>query len=629
MLKHQSSRPDLFELYQNKVLPVLFHRLDSAFPEFGWTRLPTGWSGVRQTHLGQPVANPETTKIHSQQPWGFVSEDGTAISWLRYINGGEEPSSDQFVTCVQKLANRSGLHDSLLTEHFSHEEQLDAHRRQRGWELTEAFVAYCHVAICSEFGQLVLHSLRKQFGLDAEKIWQSSLGVYTTHKDVRDHLLGMGFTFEEIQHSKITRDARLEGRLIIPWRDHYGVVRTIVARDPIHRPTEQARHLYWQMHESCDPLGLDVALQNASGGKENLILVEGILETIYLQTNGFPNVATYGDAGKLPSQADLKALSDCGVQSITLALADDDEGRNRSLQIIGRAYRADRSPRIYALPSGALGQARQGATLAHLQGMGLFKNLIDRRLHAFHFVADCILQKHRDADVWTDPGLVGTVQDAISFDNQIYTPKRSLELDQFFWPSILEATGADWSTVRYHLNRSPQQPITQENSSQHPKSSSVPSQSKLPITIPATVVTQTKIPQPNTTPPTVVNSTAITQRKAREPIATHPIESHTVPPKPVVSSSVISQPITTPSFARSENRQSKSSPSSLTHSQQPVNLPSRPKVVDIQTIAYLLWEQQGQPVGQEKVFWEKAEKILRQRQANGEALVIHNHPLET
>ena len=65
MLKHQSSRPDLFELYQNKVLPVLFHRLDSAFPEFGWTRLPTGWSGVRQTHLGQPVANPETTKIHS------------------------------------------------------------------------------------------------------------------------------------------------------------------------------------------------------------------------------------------------------------------------------------------------------------------------------------------------------------------------------------------------------------------------------------------------------------------------------------------------------------------------------------------------------------------------------------
>ena len=628
MLKHQSSRPNLFELYQNKVLPVLFHRLDSAFPEFGWTRLPTGWSGVRQRHLDQPVEHPEATKIHSQQPWGFVSENGTAISWLRYINGGEEPSSDQFVKCVQKLANRSGLHDSLLTEHFSHEEQLDAQRRQRGWELTEAFAAYCHVALCGEFGQLALHSLRKQFGLDAEKIWQSSLGVYTTHKDVRDHLLGMGFTFEEIQHSKITRDVRLEGRLIIPWRDHFGVVRTIIARDPIHRPTEQPRHLYWQMHESCDPFGLNVALQNASGGKENLILVEGFLETIYLQTNGFPNVATYGDVGKLPSQADLKALSDYGVQSITLTLADDDEGRNRSLQIIDQSYRMDHPLRIYTLPIGALGQARQGATLAHLQGMDRFKNLIDHRLHAFHFVADCILQKHRDADVWTDAGLVGTVQDAISFDNQIYTPKRSLELDQFFWPSILEATGANWSTVRCHLKRSSQQPVPREQSSQRQKPSSIPSQSKLPVAISATVVTQTKIPQPTTSPPTTVDSTAIRQRKAREPITPPTTESHTVTPKPVVSSSVVSQPSTAPSLARPKKCQLKSSPSSVTHSRQSAKLSPLPKIVDIQTTAYLLWEQQGRPMGQEKGFWEKAEKLLRQRQANGEALVIHDYPLE-
>jgi len=449
MSEPASTIPKLLDFYERDVLPKLFQRLDRGFPELRWMRSDRGWTGVMPPH----GARSGDQTIACRHPWGFVMPDGTTVGWLDYVNGGVLSNGDELVSAVRHLAEVAGVASSALDRRLTAEELRWAHREYRRRELLEAFVAHCHAALLRAPGRDILAHLRRSYGVDVRQAEDLPLGVYTAQRDVHDHLLGVGFSLEEIIASKVTRDTRLPGRIVVPWRDCWGRIQTIVGCASSDAVLEQPGQLYLNGGEIRQPLGIDLALRPGAGGRENLILVEGILDVFSFHCRGLTNVASFGTAGRLPTSDQWETLANHGVRTVTLALADNDNGRARTRAAIEQANRARRTPRIFALPPDTLSNAKSPATFVQLAGLGQFRLLLQKRLHAYHYVAEVMVRAHRTGRDWTDTGLTGVLNEAIDFDTEHYQPARVLELDRFFWPTILTATGADWDTVRALLTR--------------------------------------------------------------------------------------------------------------------------------------------------------------------------------
>jgi DNA primase len=492
--------------------------------------------------------------VRCRQPWGFVDAAGQPVSWIGYVKG--TTGSRDFGGALRELARRAGVEDSSLSSLWATENQSNVQQYERQRELMEAFVAYCHIKLCSDEGHVGLEYLQRTHGINGHEANDLPLGIYTSAQDVDEYLRGVGFTDAEIRASKVVRDVRLTGRVIIPWRDRWGNVRTIVAHDTSGQLNGRPRQLYRKCDATEDAFGLNWALRPGSGGLDHLILVESLMDVVYFHTHGLGNVATFGATGKIPTCRQWERLADHGIRHVTLALADDQAGWERTLAALGNSYQAERSPRVFALAQNSLDMARGAATCARLRGMPYFRHVVAQRLHGFHFVAQALIKEYKTGSEWTDAGLVDLLNDAIEFDASVYTARRALELERFFWPPILEALGATWEAVRQMLRRRLEQPEPV----------------KVRTEAPARPVRQVTPPPP---PPPVIHPPTVEFRRQE--------------PKPVL------QP-------------------------QPPAADPEPLPVDLARLAYEIWEKKGRPANSDQQCWYEAVELVRQRQAKGERI---------
>jgi len=334
-----------------------------------------------------------------------------------------------------------------------------AHCELRQQELLEALVAYCRVSLRKAAGEKAVADLPQSIGLDADHLFCLPLGFYTTPTEVRQYLENLGFDREEIDASRAVRDSRLAGRLIVPWRDQWGRIRTIVADMPGSSTNDRAPRLYRRDADFDEPFGLDVALQASSGGRDHLILVGDVWDVLYFRASGVSNVASLGSPRKTPTSRHWELLADCGVRAVTLALADNEVGRARTLEAIYQAGGAKRAPRIFALPAGVLGCSRTPASFTRLQGLDDFQRILQQRCHCYRYVAEAIVRKHKPQPTWTDAGLMETLAEAVEFDTRFYNPEVAWQLESFFWPTIIEATGVEQDAVQMLLARHCYSPV--------------------------------------------------------------------------------------------------------------------------------------------------------------------------
>ena len=99
---------DLSQWFEEDLLPAVFDRLPSAFPEFGWVKDgANGWKATKDAGLG---CRPDRVVCHL--PFGFKvhGEDG-GRTWLAYVNGGTFPraGSGEWIKAAQLLAQRVGM----------------------------------------------------------------------------------------------------------------------------------------------------------------------------------------------------------------------------------------------------------------------------------------------------------------------------------------------------------------------------------------------------------------------------------------------------------------------------------------------------------------------------------------
>lgn len=582
----------LSEYCERFVLPALFGRLDQAFPEFDWTRTATGWLGALRT-----AASAQPESVYCRQPWGFVTEDGQTQSWLAYVDGGSEPTGEALIQSIRKLARLAGIGDTVLNGEFSPEEKDAASRRERSRQLFEAFASYSHLALSSPTGAAATEYLKEHYGFTTAEIRDLPIGYYTSCQDIVDYLEGVGFSRQEILDARAMTDPQLAGRVIVPWRDRWGNIQSIVAHSCLEELGEQPRRLYLKCGDLSEPFGLNTALRSHSDACDNLVIVEDELAALLFQVRGFPHVASFGSPGRVPTTQQWESLADYGVQSVTLAFYDNAAGYQRTRAAIDSAHKAERAPALFALPHRALGRTRRPQEYLQRSGGALWQRLVDNRVHAYHFVARTILRKNKRGP-WTDDRLMATLVSSLEFDAQSYTPERELNLDRFFWQVILDATSAYWPAVRYLLPHRKDTLLRNRPG----KWSLARCQEQLRKLEQAQLSGD---PQKftNLIWAAACELAALEENRSEVPV---PLPR----PNPVRTRPVRSKPqrarAAAPLKPAARPTASKLFPSPAKSSELP-----RFTAADVRRTAYLMWEQNGRPVGKDEQFWLEAEQLLR------------------
>lgn len=362
------------------VLPALFERLDQAFPDFGWRRTAVGWTATNRDHTKGLPGAPRPERVVCNRPMGFLVQGHGATSWTAYVAGGAQPTGRDFVEAVRTLAGLAGVDAACLDRELTPEEAAAHAERERRQGLLEAFAARAQQALRGDAGKVARDYLTgRGFPADPDELADLGFGVFTTGREVGDELVAAGYTADEVDRSGLLADGRWEGRLVLPWRGRWGYVATVVARDLAGTAEEGAKYLYLKDHRKPEAFGLDVALRPDAGGRDHLVLVEGLLDVVALHHRGFRNVAALGGSGKLLDAKRWAALAGYGVRTATLVLDNDPAGREGTLAAVDAALRSDAAPAVWVVDPAELGTCKDPDELVRRDGLDAFRALLDRR----------------------------------------------------------------------------------------------------------------------------------------------------------------------------------------------------------------------------------------------------------
>jgi DNA primase len=334
------------DYYTDVVLPALYERLDTAFPEFGWRRDARGWVATNEemTHsvLGVRAAR---VVAHGPAPRGFLVHGAEATLWTAYVAGGAVPRGESFTQAVSELARRAGVDTAPLERPVP---------RDRRTDLLHDFFTLCRWELAAEAGAPARKYL-EQRGLPPKTVDRCGLGVVPSPRAARDGLRSAGYSEAEIQQSGVLADSRWAGRLCGGWRDERGRIKTIWARSL--EPAADVRYLYLRgaSRTNLPPYGLSWVLKETPRPRD-VVLVEGLLDVHHLRAREIRNVVALG--GTAVRAATFEALARAGFENLTISLDRDEAGRAATAHAVERAVGAAASPAVYVVDPDQLAPAK-------------------------------------------------------------------------------------------------------------------------------------------------------------------------------------------------------------------------------------------------------------------------------
>ena len=376
----------LGDFLENEVLPRVFERLDSAFPEFGWTRSSRGWTATdRETTKRLTGARPG--RVVCNAPMGFLVHGAGPTSWAAYMNGGATPRGEDFLRVVRELAQRAGVDASALDRTPTPEETARREARDRRLSTLEAFFALAHESLHGPAGEAARAYLVERRGFREDELEGLPLGLYTTADEVREVLTKKGHAVEAIRDAGLLPpafgDGRASvtlwpGRLVGELRDRRGSLENVWART---LTGEEPKYLYLSGAPKTDlgAFGLHEALRTPES-RRDLLLVEGLVDTVSLPLRGFPAVAAIGGAGKEMTPARWEKLAAFGVRRVTLALDNDEAGREGLAAAVVAASRAENAPEVFVVDPALLGDAKDPDAFVRARGGDAFREVVLRAI---------------------------------------------------------------------------------------------------------------------------------------------------------------------------------------------------------------------------------------------------------
>ena len=386
-MKHTQGTPNPVDFYTDHVQPAVFDSLAAVFPELKPRRKGGGWVATDEetTHA---VFGARADRVVCNKPGGFLVYGGESRTWTAYVLGRtSSPMGADFVEAVKKLAERAGVDASPLERKLTPEETAEARERVRRDNLLEAFVEVTHAALLSDAGLDARQYLLDRGFLSEEEdaadhydFDDLPLGFYESREKVVEDMETAGWTREELDASDILADGRWEGRLLIPWRDHRGQVSTVAARDLTGTAEEGAKYLYLKGGKKPPAFGIDVASRSREATEgSGVVVVEGLLDVVLLQSRGVDYAVALGGDGKLLNAERWLRLRQYGrFQDFTLCLDSDEAGRAGTLKAMENLAKVDQVRKVYVVPPEALGTYKDPDELIREEGEDAFLDVVKR-----------------------------------------------------------------------------------------------------------------------------------------------------------------------------------------------------------------------------------------------------------
>jgi hypothetical protein len=232
----------------------------------------------------------------------------------------------------------------------------------------------------------------RERGFTHDEVRELRFGLFTTPQDVHDWLRRMGFSEGAIRESGLVFDA--DGRPRHDWTGN--VVVPIVDRGRSTKGSETIDLFVFDPANPGDacflrgPAATDVAaygLHEAAFGcavGERLVLVENVVDAMYLRRRGLPNVAATGCPPARFTPQRWRNLVREGVTSVTLAFERDAGRASRIHDVLAHALTARVAPEVFVVDAAVYRDTNSAAAFVQRYGCDPARTAFRTAAHAFN-----------------------------------------------------------------------------------------------------------------------------------------------------------------------------------------------------------------------------------------------------
>jgi DNA primase catalytic core len=374
----------------------------------------------REIRVDCPICSSEGNFSYStQKPLWHCWSCGAGGDWLDYL---QKVKGLDFQRALQELASPAGVELSPQSQ--------------------QAYQAYTRKAdILEEAQELLKKGLENQIkddgavfqylaqrGYSAQEMLDMELGAYTDRRELQEYLKGKGYTEKEIRESGLLTSGFGEDyQLAFLWRDASGRAIGLVGRALLSDEELKERGLSKYKYSAGLRKGEGLIGFSSARGSERIILLEGVLDALYLNFRGFKAVAV---GGTDLSATQLQALQLAGCKELLLAMDMDDAGQKATEKIIKNLSSSSLRAYVVSLPEGF----KDADELIREKGSEAFQLALDKAERWPSWMARRIFSKH---DTATDRGMDTALEEA----QELYTELEDAILAKSFKDSLQKASG--------------------------------------------------------------------------------------------------------------------------------------------------------------------------------------------
>ena len=265
-------------------------------------------------------------------------------------------------------------------------------------------------------------------GYSAQEWLDMELGAYTDRRELQEYLKGKGYSEKEIRESGLLTSGFGEDyQLAFLWRDASGRAIGLVGRALLSDEELKERGLSKYKYSAGLRKGEGLIGFSSARGSERIILLEGVLDALYLNFRGFKAVAV---GGTDLSATQLQALQLAGCKELLLAMDMDEAGQKATEKIIKKISSSSLRAYVVSLPEGF----KDADELIMEKGSEAFQLALNKAERWPAWMARRIISKH---DTATDRGMDTALEEA----QELYTGLEDKILAKSFKDSLQKASG--------------------------------------------------------------------------------------------------------------------------------------------------------------------------------------------
>lgn len=339
--------------------------------------------------------------------------------WISYL---EERKRLPFLDVLQLLAKVAGVEIELSQDY---KEKHQAYVRKA--ELLEAAQGVLSSILLQEPAGGAVRDYLMERGYSGPEMEAMELGAYTDPDRLKKELLHLGYTEQQIKDSGLLAKAWLTYPLTFLYRDPAGRAIGLAGRNILSRDEGKAKgvapyHYSAGLSKDSGLIGLE-----SVRGAEQLLLVEGLLDALYLNSMAIQTVAIGGTA---LATAQIKALQANGTKELLLCLDMDKHGQAGTEKAIQSLRRSKLRAYVVSLPAGY----KDPDELVRAKGKGPLLEAMAQAEAWPRWLARWIVQQQ---DLQTDRGRDRAIEAALAVYDELQDDKLAA---RDFWESLRAST---------------------------------------------------------------------------------------------------------------------------------------------------------------------------------------------